>query len=521
MNKLYIIGVLFLLFSCQRKTQSKGTNQENSETDATTIYDENYRGQYHFSPEKGWMNDPNGLVYKDSMYHLFYQYYPNATVWGPMHWGHATTKNFKKWEHKPIALYPDDLGFIFSGSAVVDVENTSGFGKDGKAPLVAIFTHHNMKIEKEGGPVYQYQSLAYSLDEGETWTKYEGNPILVDEKNKDFRDPKVFWHKETKSWIMVLVAGDHAKLYRSKNLKKWDNISDFGLEQGAHGGVWECPDLFKLKVKDNDEEKWVMLISIGSGGPNGGSATQYFVGDFDGTTFTSEQKVHRWLDWGTDNYAGVTYNDAPKNERVFIGWMSNWQYALKTPTGNWRSAMTLPRKLGLEKKDNKYYLTSSPLKEFLELKSMADGLSFDLKKGEQETLDMPGVGQSVLQFKMEKKDLKFALTNAAGERATMLFDSASKLFIFDRTQSGNHGFNYEFGNKLHYMPVDDLPDTFEVTIYVDRSSWEVFINDGQFVFTQQLFPSEEWSGVLLENLSGNQNQIKGLKMAAIPSIWSN
>lgn len=310
-------------------------------------FKEPFRSQYHFTPERGWMNDPNGLVYNNGVYHLFYQYYPHATVWGPMHWGHATSTDLIRWEHKPVALYPDENGLIFSGSAVVDKYNTSGFGSNGQVPMVAVYTYHFMQGEKIGRDDFQTQGIAFSLDNGETWTKYAGNPVIGNKGTRDLRDPKVFWHEATKSWIMALVAGNHVKFYRSQNLKDWGNISDFGIDQGAHGGVWECPDLFPLKVEGSDKEKWVLIISIGNGGPNGGSGTQYFVGDFDGTTFTSDQKEYKWLDWGTDNYAGVTYNQVPNGDRIFIGWMSNWQYALTTPTSNWRSAMTLPRKLTL------------------------------------------------------------------------------------------------------------------------------------------------------------------------------
>jgi len=292
MRKIFVFFLSLTAFYACRNEQSNKV--ENETVDANSK--EALRPQYHFTPNSGWMNDPNGLVYNDGVYHLFYQYYPHATVWGPMHWGHATSIDMAHWEHQPIALFPDENGLIFSGSAVVDKENTSGFGENGVAPLVAIFTYHLMEGEKAGRDDFQTQGIAYSLDNGVSWKKYDGNPVLPNEGIRDLRDPKVFWHEDTKSWIMALVAGDHAKFYRSKNLKQWDNISDFGLDQGAHGGVWECPDLFPLPVDGTDEEKWVLVISIGGGGPNGGSGTQYFIGDFDGTTFTSEQEEYKWLD---------------------------------------------------------------------------------------------------------------------------------------------------------------------------------------------------------------------------------
>ena len=280
-------------------------------------YQEQFRPQFHFSPKEKWMNDPNGLVYNNGVYHLFYQYYPKDIVWGPMHWGHAISEDLIVWKHKPIALYPDELGDIFSGSVVFDVTNSSGLGDIENPPLVAIFTYHLMEGEKAGRTDYQTQGIAFSIDNGDTWTKYNGNPIIDNTDIKDFRDPKVFWHEDSKQWIMSLVAGDHAKFYKSDNLKNWTYLSDFGKEIGAHGGVWECPDLFKLKVKGISEEKWVLLISINPGAPNGGSGTPYFVGNFDGERFIAEHNDIKWIDVGADNYAGITYNNTPNDNWLF------------------------------------------------------------------------------------------------------------------------------------------------------------------------------------------------------------
>ena len=309
-----LIMVLSVFYSC--------TNV-NTNRDKASAFQEPYRPQFHFTPPSQWMNDPNGLVYHQGVYHLFYQHYPDSTVWGPMHWGHAVSSDLIKWQHKPIALYPDELGLIFSGSAVVDVANSSGFGTSENPPLVAIFTYHLMDGEQAGRKDFQTQGIAYSLDNGERWFKYEGNPVIQNNDIKDFRDPKVFWHEPTQQWILTLVAGDHAKFYKSTNLKDWTLLSEFGKTQGAHGGVWECPDLFELPVAGSQEKKWVLLISMNPGAPNGGSGTQYFVGDFDGTSFTTDQTNARWIDQGRDNYAGVTFNNMPNDERVFIGWMSN------------------------------------------------------------------------------------------------------------------------------------------------------------------------------------------------------
>src|SRR5688500_12851431 len=255
-------------------------------------YQEKHRPQIHFSPTSKWMNDPNGMVYYNGVYHLFYQHYPDSTIWGPMNWAHATSKDLVHWQHQPIALYPDSLGYIFSGSAVMDINNTSGFGKDGKVPMIAIFTHHDPKGEKEGSIVYQNQSIAYSLDEGQTWTKYAGNPVLKNPGIRDFRDPKVSWYEDGKKWIMTLATLDRITFYSSKDLKSRTKESVFGYYLGAHGGVWECSGLVILD--HNGKKIWVLIVNINPGGPNGGSATQYFTGRFDGTTFTPFQTDTRW-----------------------------------------------------------------------------------------------------------------------------------------------------------------------------------------------------------------------------------
>jgi fructan beta-fructosidase len=299
------------------------------------FYKEEHRPQFHFSPPQKWMNDPNGMVYFNGSYHLFYQYYPDSTVWGPMHWAHATGSDLVHWKNEPIALYPDSLGYIFSGSAVVDKKNTTGFGKNGKIPLVAIFTHHDPKTE--GRTDFENQSIAYSLDEGKTWTKYAGNPVLKNPGIVDFRDPKVMWYENRQKWVMTLATKDRVTFYSSPNLKEWKKESEFGEKVGAHGGVWECPDLFSLDF--NGKTYWVLFVSVNPGGPNKGSATQYFIGEFDGSKFTPLDTDARWVDWGADNYAGVTWSNTG-NRRIFLGWMSNWQYAQVVPTQKWRSAMT-------------------------------------------------------------------------------------------------------------------------------------------------------------------------------------
>jgi fructan beta-fructosidase len=258
------------------------------------------------------MNDPNGMVYYKGEYHLFYQHYPEKSVWGPMHWGHAISTDLVHWEHMPIAIYPDSLGYIFSGSAVADYNNTSGLGTKENPPLVAFFTYHDMKAEKEGRfTEIESQAIAYSLDKGRTWTKYKGNPVVKNPGIRDFRDPKVIWHNDSKQWIMSIASGQVIKFYSSPNCLDWTYLSEFGEGRGEHGGVWECPDLFPLQVKGSNETKWVLIVNINPGGPAGGSATQYFVGDFNGKEFISAQSKTQWMDYGKDNYAGVTWSNAP------------------------------------------------------------------------------------------------------------------------------------------------------------------------------------------------------------------
>ncbi|WP_422861688.1 glycoside hydrolase family 32 protein [Flagellimonas sp. W118] len=516
MNKITAtFCIIVLLSSCRKKTNEELVPPPQEMKN----YVEEYRPQFHFSPEEKWMNDPNGLVYHDGVYHLFYQYYPEDIVWGPMHWGHATSKDMLHWEHKPIALYPDEHGLIFSGSAVVDHNNTSGFAANGETPLVAVFTYHLMAGETAGRNDYQTQGIAYSLDNGETWTKYKGNPVIGNNGIKDFRDPKVFWHKETERWIMALVAGDHAKFYSSKDLKEWNHLSDFGKNQGAHGGVWECPDLFPLKVEGSDEEKWILIISINPGAPNGGSGTQYFVGEFDGKRFKSDQKDHKWLDLGTDNYAGVTYNNVPEDDRIFIGWMSNWDYARDTPTKKWRSAMTLPRKLSLRKVGEDYMLVNYPLKQVESLAETVLAKDMSISETGAEQIKIENLNQTQLQFRSTSKDFKLTWKNEQDERLELTMDSKNKHVLLNRMKSGQVNFQSEFGNKLHHMPVDNLGDgPFNVRILIDWSSIEVFIDDGLYVMTSQIFPTEPYNELIIENMD-NTSSIEDIHVQLMESVW--
>lgn len=314
---------------------------------------EKFRPVYHHTPAYGWMNDPNGMFYKDGVYHLYFQWNPYGSVWANMHWGHSTSTDLMHWNFEGSAIVPDAWGAIFSGSCVVDHNNTAGFGKDA---VIAFYT--SAKASPWGD--VQSQSMAYSLDNGKTFVKYEGNPILTSSE-KDFRDPKVFWYAPGKHWVMMLAVGQHMEIYSSVNLKEWKKESEFGAMQGAHGGVWECPDLVEIPVEGTREKKWVLICNLNPGGPFGGSAAQYFVGSFDGKKFVNESPTQtKWMDWGKDNYATVTWNNAPDGRCIALGWMSNWQYANNVPTRQYRSANTLARDLTLYREGQELYLKSTP-----------------------------------------------------------------------------------------------------------------------------------------------------------------
>ena len=524
LNKI-IVASLFASFLCTLESQAQEKNlistssKEMIKVETTQYYKEPFRPQFHFSPEKKWMNDPNGMLYYKGTYHLFYQYYPEDIVWGPMHWGHATSSDLIHWEHKKIALFPDELGYIFSGSAVMDVNNTSGLGTKENPAMIAIFTYHNMEFEKAGKINTQTQGLAYSLDQGDTWKKYNANPIINNTTLKDFRDPKAFWNEKTKLWNLVLVAGDRAQFYSSTNLLQWKLESEFGKNNGAHGGVWECPDLFKLKVDESKEEKWVLLVSINPGAPNGGSATQYFIGDFDGQTFTTSQKETKWVDNGTDNYAGVTYNDTPNGERIFLGWMSNWNYARDTPTTNWRSAMTLPRTLSLSKINGDYVLQNKPVTQFgKQLTTEFSKEKIEIKKGSEKILNYSNFNQSQIQFKAENKNLKLILSNEVNDSLVLNYDAQKQHFSIDRRHSGKVNFEKSFGEKIHTTPTPNLiTKNIDFQIILDWSSIEIFLNGGVYSFTEQIFPNQPYTKSTFQ--SDENQEIKTLSFQSIKGIW--
>ncbi len=437
---------------------------------------ERFRPAYHFTPAYGWMNDPNGMFYLDGVWHLFYQYNPYASVWGNMHWGHATSTDLLHWEHQPVALAPDAWGAIFSGSCVVDKDNTAGFGKNA---IIAFYT---------SAAVNQTQSMAYSTDGGKTFTKYSKNPILCSTAI-DFRDPKVLWHEASQRWIMLLAVGQHMEIYSSANLKEWQKESEFGHNYGNHGGVWECPDLVELPVEGTESKRWVLICNINPGGPAGGSATQYFVGDFDGKVFTCESAptVTKWMDYGKDHYAAVTWSNAPENRTVAIAWMSNWQYANVVPTKQFRSANSLPRDLTIFAYNGEHYVQSAPAKEVQMVKD-----------SKWRTLRAKGVkleGARCVEVRLTNKSAErvhLTLANVEGEKVVITYDFMKHTCSFDRTKSGDIAFSNEFA-AVTTTPTYNATNEVVLRLYIDNSSIELFGDGGRFVMTNLVYPSSPYT----------------------------
>lgn len=462
---------------------------------------EKYRPVYHFTPAYGWMNDPNGMVYKDGEYHLFYQHNPYGSMWGNMHWGHAVSKDLVNWSHMPEAIAPDWLGAVFSGSCVVDKNNTAGFGKDA---IIAIYTSASEK---------QSQSIAYSTDNGRTFKRYNMNPVLTSQL-RDFRDPKVFWYEPANKWILILAAGQEMQIYSSSDLKEWTLESSFGEGQGAHGGVWECPDLIQLPVEGTDKKKWVLIGNLNPGGPFGGSATQYFVGDFDGHRFTNEFPAEtKWMDYGKDHYATVTWSNIPDNRHVAIAWMSNWQYANDVPTKQYRSANSIPRDLTLYETGNNIFIKNAPVKELLNLRSKAVlDKSFGVNgKKTFKNFITSGSKSYEIELDIKNKNAKIigiSFTNSKGEDVTLEYNVADKKLSADRTRSGITGFSKDFP-AVTSAPVESGSDL-KLRIFVDSSSMEVFVNGGKSVMTNLMFPKMPYDNLVFYS-NGGSYEVTSLK----------
>ncbi|HEA15587.1 MAG TPA: glycoside hydrolase family 32 protein [Pseudoalteromonas prydzensis] len=627
------------------------TNQ--TETSALVVVEQSskemFRPTFHFTPPENWMNDPNGMVYYQGEYHLFYQHNPDSSVWGPMHWGHAISKDMVHWEHQGIKLYPDEHGTIFSGSAVVDWQNSSGFGSKENPPLVAIYTYHDDKKAAQGAIDFQTQGVAYSTDKGRTWKKYENNPVLKNPGIRDFRDPKVNWHESTQQWVMVLAQDDHIGFYTSKNLKEWQFESNFGVEWGSHAGVWECPDLIRVRVQGTDQYKYVLLVSINPGAPNGGSGTQYFIGDFDGKHFVLDEEYQQqlastpavfpkgvnlldfknglskwqvtgnafhveedqqsvvtlssfnqsdkatgsvlsqpfsiehdyinfkiaggkhenstvmqllingevvktakgnnsgnmtekawdvshfkaqqgqikiidteqgdwghvkvadimfsdeaakakvessiWLDYGTDNYAGVTFSDTQDERHLFMGWMSNWQYANVVPTETWRSAMTIPRELKLVKTAAGIRLASEPVKELQTLLTESQSkIKLSGKSSYQlDELFNVAAGQFKFSFSFPhgEQAVDILLSADSGEQTKLTLDPIAGQLTLDRTQAGLSDFEPGFAG-IQTAPLQTELKQYDVEVWVDKASIEVFVNQGVSTMTSIVFPTSPY-----------------------------
>lgn len=443
-------------------------NIKNAESFDTTNR-EQYRPLYHHTPAYGWMNDPNGMFFKDGVWHLYFQHNPYGSQWENMTWGHSTSTDLIHWTFQGDPVQPDAWGSIFSGSSVVDKNNTAGFGENA---IVALYTSAGEN---------QTQSMAYSTDNGKTFTKYDGNPIITSNV-PDFRDPHMFWNEDIKKWNMILAAGQQMNIYSSDNLKNWKFESSFGAEYGSHGGVWECPDLMKMKVRGTDKEKWMLVCNINPGGPSGGSATQYFVGDFDGHKFTCESKpeVTKWMDYGKDHYATVTFDNAPNGRHVALAWMSNWQYANQVPTLQYRSANSIPRDLGLFEYKGNTYCSVTPSEEITAARSKKPSKS--LSEACEMVVNLKG-------------DATITLSNSKGEKVVMTYKAKDETFSMDRTLSGKTDFSSDFA-AITTAPVYGKMN--KLRIFIDKSSIEVFDNDGKMAMTNLVFPTKPYDKVTIK-----------------------
>ena len=432
---------------------------------------ERFRPAYHHTPLYGWMNDPNGMFYKDGVWHLYYQYNPYGSQWENMHWGHSTSRDLIHWEAQPMAIEPDWLGSIFSGSCVTNGDE-----------VVAMYTsagHHQM------------QSIAVSKDGGRTFEKYSGNPVLTTSDVPDFRDPRPFWNEDIKAWNLILAAGQEMRIYSSKDLKDWKYESSFGKEYGNHSGVWECPDLFEIKNEKLNIKNWVLICNINPGGPFGGSATQYFVGQFDGHKFTCESmpKVTKWMDYGKDHYATVSFYNAPENRRVVLAWMSNWQYANQVPTKQYRSGNSIPRDLGLFTCGEETYVSVVPSQEMLALRG--------------EKIKKPTEACEIIVDM--KSQTEIVLSNAKGEQVTMKYDASKQTFTMDRTKSGDVSFSEAF-------PCETVAPTYgtikQLRIFIDRCSIEAFDAEGKMAMTNLVFPSEPYNNIKVKGGKATIYEVK-------------
>ena len=449
-----------------------------------------------------WMNDPNGLVFYKGEYHLFYQHNPNDIVWGPMHWGHALSQDLLTWEHLPIVMEPDEIGGIYSGSAVVDWKDTSGFF-DGKEGLIALFTHH-----RENG---QVQSLAYSKDKGRTWIKYNGNPVIQNPGKQDFRDPKLFWHEDSQKWVTLIVYGDRIRFYVSQNLMDWDYTGEFGDKDGCHDGVWECPELFELHVNgDVENKKWVLKVDVGNAYA-GGSGGQYYIGHFDGKTFINENPPEQilWLDYSKDFYASQTWSNVldqstGKPRMIWIAWMNNWQYANDIPATEYRGTMSCPRELSLKNTKDGIRLFQNPISEISSLRRILRKEPV-VKPYNQSIIEIEYLHEARTNFDIPEKvkalevnccvkvnhssEIGFRIRYGNEDHLTVGYNKNSGNLFLDRRASGHVDFNPKFSGKFE-VPVLLESKTLHFQILTDKNSVEVFVERGRYVLSSLVFPKD-------------------------------
>jgi len=501
----------------------------NQHLEVDVTFTEKYRPQFHYTPRINWMNDPNGLVFYDGEFHLFHQYNPFGNQWGFMSWNHAVSTDLVHWEHKPVAIAygQEEKEGIFSGSAVVDHSNTSGFGDNATPPIVAVYT----SAFEEGTP-NQAQSLAYSTDGGETFIKYKENPVL-DHDDPDFRDPNVMWDDLREEWVMVVALPTQHKVafYSSPNLIDWEFLSEFG-PAGAVDGIWECPDLFQLPVDgDPGNMKWVLHVDMNPGAVAGGSGSQYFVGDWNGESFIEEKSTSNneilWTDYGTDFYAAISWSNVPKEDgrRLWVGWMNNWDYANQIPTSPWRSAMSVPRSVELKSTGDQLRLVQQPVDELKALrKDHVQLQNVSVVNGEVKSLSDQNISGKAYEIEVEidpaDADVVGLMLRAGEEEYTLVgYDAVKGTTFVDRTQSGESGFSDLFEVR------NDAPTRLEngvvkLHLLVDWSSVEVFVGNGEAVLTNRIFPDPENRDIRLFAEGGDATFVH-FDFWTLESIWKN
>jgi fructan beta-fructosidase len=515
--------VAFLLLACGSR----------SHPETYTSLHEKYRPQVHFSPLKNRMDNPTGLVYYEGEYHLFSPYNANGNTGKLTHWGHAVSSDLIHWEHLPEALSPDSLGAIFSGSVVADLKNTSGFGTADNPPLVAVFTYHNYDVEASGDICVETQGIAYSLDRGRTWVKYDHNPVIPNPGIRDFGEPKVIWHEPTQRWVMVLAAAGRISFYTSADLKNWDYASDFGKELGNEE-IWHYPDLFELPVSNSKETQWVLITNVGFV-IDGDWTTGYFTGSFDGRTFSSSQITPFWMDYGKDNYAGTTFNNTPDNRRVLMGWMNNPEYAMVIPTLTWRGAFTIPRELGLEKTHEHYLLTVQPVKEIEGLYGQSITIQNITTVQDIHSSGITNITEKIsfpllpseiyIRFKTDNMaQIGFAekfgirLKNKYHEYVAIGYDNFHHKFYADRTHSTGEQFSEAFAG-IHILPYNVYEsETVDMHIIFDVTSFELFAMEGKAVITDTFFPTSDFDTLEIFAENGKIT-VESISITQLKSIW--